>query len=213
MNTVLMPFFLLSSLLFLGCTTTPEPIYAGTIVKKETKPCTKKVKKTTQKVSKKAPQKKRVVHQIKSIPSSHNDANMIKKLVSSLSTQLIENKNFSRLKNSSLAITPFVCLDDLKSTSRLSGILSENLVHEMQLRGQKVVDFKIIDKLKVDASNITKLAQELEVPYVLLGTYVTYKSGTVVNARIVNLKTDVVLSTAQVLIPTRVVKRVSTGIK
>jgi len=147
---------------------------------------------------------------------SHDDASTINRLVSSLSSQLTQNKNFVNINDSAIAITSFVCLDNLKATSRLSNILSESLIHEMQVRGYKVIDFKTMDKIKIDSRgdflfsrDITKLRNELNIDYALTGTYVKYRKGTVINARIIDLKTHVVLSSAQDLIPTRVVKRIS----
>ena len=57
--------------------------------------------------------------------------------------------------------------------------------------------------------DVTKLRSTLNVDYALTGTYTEYRKGTVVNARIINLKTHVVLSSAQVMIPRRVAKRIS----
>jgi TolB-like protein len=148
--------------------------------------------------------------------SSDSDAGVVNELVSSLSDQLTQNKNFRDHKNAKIAITSFVSLDDLKSTSRLSNILSENLIHEMQVRGYKVIDFKTMDKIKIDARgdflfsrDLSKLRKELKLDFALTGTYTKYRSGVVINARIIDLKSHVVLSTAQILIPRNVAKRIS----
>ena len=85
------------------------------------------------------------------VTSTHSDAGVINQLVSTLSDQLTQNKNFTNFKSAKIAITSFVCLDDLKATSRLSNILSENLIHEMQIRGYQVIDFKTMDNIKIDA--------------------------------------------------------------
>ncbi len=154
--------------------------------------------------------------QVRHVNSSNNDASVINELVASISSQLTKNKNFKNLQESAIAITSFVSLDNLKSTTRLSNILSENLIHEMQVGGYKVIDFKTMEKIKIDSRgdflfsrDVAKLRSELNIDYALTGTYVKYRSGTLVNARIIDLKTHVVLSSAQVLIPTRVAKRVS----
>jgi len=148
--------------------------------------------------------------------SSNSDAGIMNELVSSLSSQLTQNKNFANIENPVIAITSFVSLDDLKSTSRLGNILSENLIHEMQIRGYSVIDFKTMNNIKIDeqgdflfSRDINKLRSSLNVDYALTGTYVKYRNGTVVNARILNLKTHIVLSTAQILIPRSVVKHIS----
>ncbi len=148
--------------------------------------------------------------------SSADSAEVINQLVSSMSDQLTQNKNFSDIQSSAMVITSFVCLDDFKATSRLSGILSETFIHEMQIRGYKVIDFKTMENIKIDSQgdflfsrDISKLQTRLNAHYALAGTYIEYKSGIVINARIIDLKTHIVLSTAQVFIPRRIVNRIS----
>jgi len=86
----------------------------------------------------------------------------------------------------------------------------------MQVRGYKIIDFKTMDNIKIDSRgdflfsrDVSKLRKSLNIDYALTGTYVKYKSGTVVNARIINLKTHIVLSTAQVFIPKHTARRIT----
>ncbi len=138
--------------------------------------------------------------------SSSSISSMINEVVGALSMQLTKNKNFTDIENKIIAIEPFVSLEDLKSTNRMSYILSENLIHEMQVRGYQIVDFKTMNVMK-----IKELKASLEVDYILSGTYVKYQKGIVINARIIDLKTYVVLSSAQIFIPRRVVRRISSS--
>jgi len=158
-------------------------------------------------------------NEVQFINSTHSDAATMNQLMSALSTQLTANKNFPDVQSSAIAITSFVSLDDLESTSRISNLISESLIHEMQVRGYKVIDFKTMDSIKINATgdflfsrDVAKLRKTLNIDYALTGTYVKYRTGTVVNARIICLKTHVVLSSAQILIPRRVAKRIS-GVK
>jgi TolB-like protein len=153
--------------------------------------------------------------EIRYIDSSDNDAGVFNQLVSALSSQLTQNKNFGKVDSSAIAITSFVSVDDLNTTSRLSNLLSENLIHEMQIRGYQVIDFKTMDKIKINARgdflfsrDLKALQNVVNVEFALTGTYAEYRSGTVVNARIINLKNHVVLSTAQILIPKKLAKRI-----
>jgi TolB-like protein len=148
--------------------------------------------------------------------SNYNDAGKVNRLVSHISDQLTMNKNFINIKSPIIAITTFVCLDNFKITTRLSNILSENLIHEMQVRGYQVIDFKMMKSIKINkdgdflfSRNIEKLRKNLNINYALTGTYTEYKDGTVVNARIINLKTHIVLSTAQVFIPKHTARRIT----
>ena len=145
-----------------------------------------------------------------------NDAGVVNRLVSNLSDQLTLNKDFKNIQKSTIAITSFVCLDNFKATSRLSNILSENLIHEMQVRGFKIIDFKTMQNIKIDSKGdflfsreVSKLRTSLNIDYALTGTYVEYKSGLVVNARIINLKNHIIVSSAQIFIPKRVARRIA----
>jgi len=149
--------------------------------------------------------------------SINQDSAIMNQVVSAMADQLTQNKNFVNIEKNTIAITSFVNLDNIKATSRLGHILSENFIHEMQVRGYKIIDFKTMNKIKIDSNgdflfsrDISKLRTTLNVDYALTGTYVKYRTGIVVNARIISLKTHIVLSTAQILIPRRVVKRIST---
>ena len=150
------------------------------------------------------------------INTANNEPAVMNQLVSALADQLTQNKNFVNIQKSAIAITSFVSLDNLQSTSRLSNILSENLIHEMQVRGYKIIDFKTMENIVIDkkgdflfSRDLSKLRKSLNVDYALTGTYVDYKNGTVINARIIDLRTHIILSTAQILIPKHIVKRAS----
>ena len=147
-----------------------------------------------------------------------NSAGYVNQLVSTISDQLTQNKNFQNIRKSAIAITSFVSLDNMKATERLSYIISENLIHEMQVRGYKVIDFKVMNQIKVAkdgdfifSRDVSKLRTTLNVDYALTGTYIQYRRGTVVNARIIDLKTHVVLSSAQILIPRNLLRHISSG--
>lgn len=154
--------------------------------------------------------------EMRNLYSSDRDAGAINKIVNALANQLTQNKNFENIQDPTIAVTSFVCLDNFKPTTRLSNILSEGLIHDMQVRGYKIIDFKTMDNIKIDSKgdflfsrDIKKLRTALNIDYALTGTYVKYKSGTVVNARIINLKNHIILSTAQIFVPKQVMKRIA----
>jgi TolB-like protein len=150
------------------------------------------------------------------IDIADNDAGIVNQLVSALADQLTQNKDFGAVNQFVIAVTSFVSVDSLKATSRMSNILSENLIHEMQVRGYKIIDFKTMDKIKIDSQgdflfsrDITRLQQTFNVDFALTGTYTEYKTGTAVNARIINLKNHIVFSSAQIFIPKALIRRIT----
>ena len=203
MNKVFILSSLVLVLLFLGCgSKEPTPVKET-----EVKPCTCVPQKQLKKPIVKKPVIKKVKKEVKkdyfympymkSVPFASSDENRMKKLVSDLSKQLIKNSSSDKIKNSPIHISSFAPLNGMNTNQTLSAILSEYLIYEMQIRGHKVVEDRVQKSKKTTINNTLK------------GTYSSYKNSVVVNARIVDAQTDIVLSSAQVLIPIQVVSRVT----
>jgi TolB-like protein len=109
-----------------------------------------------------------------------------------------------------IAVTSFVDLNgNLQSTNMLGNQISESFIHEVQQYGIPVVDFKVMQYIEVNnrgdfvfSRNNQKLADSLEADYILSGTLVYTASGVVVNARIVNMSSKVIIASTKGLIPT-----------
>ncbi|MDL1971352.1 MAG: hypothetical protein LWW94_10410, partial [Candidatus Desulfofervidaceae bacterium] len=100
-------------------------------------------------------------------------------------------------------------LDEINDFGRL---LSESLIHELQVRGFHVVDIRVASEIMVSprgeiilTRNVSKLNPEVQIGYALVGTYAQTEDGVVVNLRLINLKNKLVISTAQTVIPLEVV--------
>jgi len=98
-------------------------------------------------------------------------------------------------------------LENYNNVERFGNILSENLVHEMQVQGYRVIDFKTKNSIKVDSKgdfvlsrNAKELSSVATINFVITGTITRYKGGVMVNARMVQLGTNVVISTAQAFV-------------
>lgn len=113
-----------------------------------------------------------------------------------------------------IAVTSFVDLNsNLQSTNMLGNQISESFIHEVQQYGIPVVDFKVMQYIEVNnrgdfvfSRNNQKLAESLEADYILSGTLVYTASGVVVNARIVNMSSKVIIASTKGLIPTFIVE-------
>ncbi|MEA1917546.1 MAG: FlgO family outer membrane protein [Campylobacterota bacterium] len=150
------------------------------------------------------------------INTNVSDAGIVNQFVSSMSDQLTQNKDIDNISGTHIAITSFVNIDNFDKTSKLGNIVTENLIHEMQIRGYKIIDYKTRKGIKIDkqgdfifSRDIKNLTQSLKINYVLSGTCTNYMGGIVINARIVDLKTHLVLSTAQIMIPKKLVNKIN----
>jgi len=145
-----------------------------------------------------------------------NVAGYVNRIASSIAEQLGQNKNFDNFEDTPIAIMSIVDLNNFKKTSPIAKRISENLIHEMHVRGYKVVDYKAMCKIEIDNNGdyvfsraIADLQNQRSIVYALSGTYTNYKDGMAINIRIIDIKTSIVLSTAQVFVPKKVLKSIN----
>ena len=144
-----------------------------------------------------------------------NVAGYVNRIASSIAEQLGQNKDFANLQETPIAILSIVDMNDFKKTSPIAKRISENLIHEMHVRGYKVVDYKAMSQIEIDQNGdyvfsraIKDLKNQRMITYALSGTYANYKDGMAINCRIIDIKTSLVLSTAQVFVPRKVLKSI-----
>ncbi|UQB41625.1 hypothetical protein JX580_08055 [Thiomicrospira microaerophila] len=128
-----------------------------------------------------------------------------------LMDQLVQNRDIKNVQDSRVAVTSFVNLDNLSQSSKFGLMLSEQMMHQLHVRGFKVVDFKAMDAIEVGqrsdhliTRDVSKLKTELNVHYALAGTVSAQGGGYVVNARLISLEDQTLVSSAQGYIADRV---------
>ncbi len=146
--------------------------------------------------------------------SGGNASSNLNNLATFIAEQLTHNRDLINLKESRVAITSFVDLESLRETDKIGLSLSELLIHKLQLSGYKIVDFKAMNSINVAANgdhvfsrNPAELKNEFNIHYFLTGTLTKSRDGIVVNARLLDTKTLLVVSSAQAFIPLRDVRR------
>jgi TolB-like protein len=138
---------------------------------------------------------------------TENVAGRINNITRFLTDQLTQNKNFYKVSEPIIAITSLVYQTDYDRTNKLGNIIAENMIHEMQVRGYRVLDYKVMPVIKITkhgdfaiSRNIEKLKKKHLINYVLTGTIIEMYNGMVLNVRIVDLASNLVLSSAQAFI-------------
>ncbi len=118
--------------------------------------------------------------------------------------QLTQNRDINSLSQNPIAVTSLVEMENFKSTNKIGLWLGENIMHELQIRGFKTIDFKMMPAIEVTPEGdfvMSKKVQELRgrynINYVVTGTFTEYPDGVTFNARIVSMEDSVVASTAQ----------------
>lgn len=125
-----------------------------------------------------------------------------------LAMDLVKNGN-GLDASAMIGISSFVKLDtSLQNTTILGNQLAEYSISEIQQFGLNVIDFKLMPAIQVRRNgdlafsrDVVQLLNNNKMNHVMSGTMIEKPEGTFVNARIISLTTNRVVSTASVLIP------------
>lgn len=127
--------------------------------------------------------------------------------IEGLTEQLLTSNQYLSAKTP-LAVTSFVDLQQMNETNWLGNTVTEGFMYQMQQRGFTVVDYKATGAIKVTSDgdfaisrNWRDLAGEQPVDYVLTGTMLRQGAGVLVNARIIGMRSRVVIASAQGFLP------------
>ena len=111
-------------------------------------------------------------------------------------------------RNSMVGVASFVELDrSLQTTGILGNQFAELLITEVQQYGVPVVDFKVMENISIEFDGDLVFSRDnwdvssSGVEYVLAGTLIRNEKGVKVNARIVQLGSNTVVSSASNFIP------------
>ncbi len=125
-----------------------------------------------------------------------------------LADQIEKNKD-RKFISEPVVITTFANLDDLNETSSLGRLIAESLMHEFQIRKWKVLDIRLSKNIQVNQKgefilnrDVEKLYKRYRIAAVITGTYSITEECVFINARLIDVRTGVVLSSGQVCVPT-----------
>lgn len=119
--------------------------------------------------------------------------------------------------NHVIAVANFALLDsDLKRTSHFGRQLNEAIMHETNRTGFSVIDLKSTGRLQFTDSgdifwhseNIDEVTGNLDINFVITGTMTRHQGGYLINARIIDVNTNALMSSSQILVPNDVVDAV-----
>jgi len=137
---------------------------------------------------------------------SNSNFTDLNKAITEISNQLLLNIPYNKQKNNKFVITTFVNLNDFKQTSKFARVISESLIDELHKKRFKILDYRTQDVISVDENgeflltrDTLKLRDEIPQSLLVVGTYsIIDKKTLVINGRIIDNFTSVVLSTAKV---------------
>lgn len=127
----------------------------------------------------------------------------LEQLIGGIAIQLTQNRRINTAKP--ILVTSFVRLDNLKKTTEFGRIIAESLIHELSLRGFNVSEFRNQNGISMNKSGEffisrdTRQIKRSSIPntYVLIGTYSRQHKRALINVRLVDNDTGLVVSTAR----------------
>ncbi len=141
----------------------------------------------------------------------HQNAYDINHYVRGLMQDLVANLQYVN-STTPVAVVSFVMLNSDYNNSNLLGIqIAESLIHEVHKFGIPVIDFKTTGYIRVTAQGDFAFSKDYEdfsgdmpARYIVGGTMLKHTDGYLINARIVGVKSQAVVASAQSFIPNSV---------
>lgn len=124
-----------------------------------------------------------------------------------LADQLERNLDKKYL-SSPVMVTSFLNLNDLTETNGLGRLVSESLIHELQVRRWKVIDARLVKDVIINnkgefalSRDIKNIRDSYDVTGIVTGTFSVTGSSVVVNAKVMDIESGVITSSGQMSIP------------
>ncbi|MCX5838359.1 MAG: FlgO family outer membrane protein [Deltaproteobacteria bacterium] len=124
-----------------------------------------------------------------------------------MADQLERNVDRKILGNAFIVST-FSNLNKLSESSPLGRLVGENIIHEMQVRKWNVFDLRLTRDIIINEAgefslsrDIKKLRDTYKIGGIITGTYSIADDSIIINARVIDIDTGLIFSTAQVHIP------------
>jgi len=120
----------------------------------------------------------------------------------------------NKILNHPILVTSFVKFDDtLQKTSKLGNLVSESLIGNLQEYDIQIMDVHLMGVIDITPTgdfvfsrNGDNILYTGEVTYVLSGVIIESERGFTINARIMELKSKKIISTASTFIPSFVIE-------
>ncbi|WP_224981324.1 FlgO family outer membrane protein [Geomonas agri] len=124
-----------------------------------------------------------------------------------MTDQLERNADRKSLENTFI-VTSFVNLDNLNETTSFGRLVAEDVIHELQVRKWKVYEVRLAKDTTVNehgefslSRDIQKIRALYKIGGVVTGTYSVADNHLVVNARVMDIGTGLVISSGQIHLP------------
>jgi len=141
------------------------------------------------------------------VPASNTTVGRFNARMIFLADQLARNADRNKLANN-VIITSFTNLNKFTETSSFGRLITENLMHELQVRKWQVYEIRLSNNITIDESgefilsrDINVLRDQYKIGGIVTGTYSVVEGDIIVNARVIDMNTGIMVSSAQAHFP------------
>jgi TolB-like protein len=134
-------------------------------------------------------------------------ANGFKAHIQGLANQLVGNAD-PKSEEAFYLVGSFLNLNDLSETSPLGRLIAESLIHELQVRSWRIFEPRLMQHVMINPSgefalsrDAKQLRESFGISGVITGTFAATGPHMVINARVINTQTGLVVSSAHMQIP------------
>lgn len=124
-----------------------------------------------------------------------------------LADQIERNADRKSLSNTFI-VTSFVNLNRLSETTPFGRLVAENIIHELQVRKWQVFEVRLTKDIVINETgefslsrDIKKLRDQYKIGGIVTGTYSVSGGHVIVNSRVVDINTGLVVSSGQIHLP------------
>ena len=141
------------------------------------------------------------------VPETGSSAGRFNAQIIFMADQIERNLDRESIQNTFI-VTSFSNLNRLSETTRFGRLVAENLMHELQVRRWKIYEVRLTKDITINESgefflsrDIAKIKEIYRVGGVITGTYSIADGNIIVNARVIDIDTGLVVSSAQSSMP------------
>jgi len=141
------------------------------------------------------------------LQQSHTTVGRFNSQMIFMADQIERNVERKSLANTFL-VTSFTNLNKLSETTAFGRLVAENIIHELQVRKWKVFEVRLTKDLVINETgefslsrDIKKIKESYKIGGIVTGTYSVAGNHVIVNARVIDIDTGIVASSAQIHMP------------
>jgi TolB-like protein len=153
------------------------------------------------------PEQRHIVNEQLALPVTQGAAANFNSRIIFMADQLERNLDRKNLSNT-VIVTSFANLNRLSETTSFGRLVAENLIHELQVRKWQVFEVRLTKDIIINESgefslsrDIKRLKDQYKIGGIVTGTYSVTGNNIIVNSRVIDINSGIVISSAQANLP------------